>query len=99
VASSTHESKPCGKACILYRCPPEAREVVLKPLCNEWNGKMPGIIKALRQDKPLYEEVMGVFLKVNHTFVLYKKNDWDFGDVKKNVILGIKKIKIIIESV
>ena len=48
---------------------------------------MPSITKALRQDETLYVEAMATFLKMNHTFVLHEKNDWGFGDMKKQAIL------------
>ena len=60
---------------------------------------MPGITKALRQDETLNVEAMATFLKMNHTFVLHEENDWGFGDMKKQAILGITKVKIIVECV
>jgi hypothetical protein len=78
------------------KLPPEIREKIFEPLCKDWNGTMPAIIKALRSDKELYHEAMAIFYKEKE-YVLHDKNDWTFLDMFKTAILSIKRIRIIVQ--
>lgn len=60
-----------------------------------WNGKMPDIIRALRQDGELYYQAIGVF-SCNVEFVLDEDNDWSFGNMGEGAILSIRKLKVVI---
>jgi hypothetical protein len=79
----------------LHNLPPEVRELIFRPLCVCWNGKIPPLIKALRSDKRLYGEALDIFFK-NNTFVFHAGNGWSFGDMTSEAVLSIQKVKIIV---
>ncbi|TVY89155.1 hypothetical protein LAWI1_G005798 [Lachnellula willkommii] len=70
---------------------------IFRPLCIEWNGKTPDLIKALRPDKKLYQEALYIFYR-NNRFVLHKGNGWTFGDMTKKAVLTFTKITIVVED-
>src|SRR6266536_2785833 len=78
-----------------YNVPAEIRELIFRPLCSDWNGQTPNIIKALRQDSTLYNEALHVFFKEN-AFVFHRGNGWSVGDMMPNGVLSIERIKIIV---
>jgi hypothetical protein len=82
--------------CFFYRVPPEVRDQIFRPICIEWAGKMPNLIKALRPDKKLYHEALDIFLK-NNTYILHYGNRWTFGDMTKSAVQRFTKIKIVVE--
>ncbi len=63
---------------------------------DEWavSGKMPALIKALRQRPEYYHRVMFTFLKQENTYVLHEGNGWGFADMLPSAIEGIRKAKI-----
>ena len=74
--------------------PPEIRNRIYDAACD-FEGKMPDLIKALRQDQNLYKEVMHVFLASN-AYTLHKKNSWTFGDMSKGALDCIQRLDITI---
>ncbi|KAJ5032407.1 uncharacterized protein L3040_009012 [Drepanopeziza brunnea f. sp. 'multigermtubi'] len=83
----------------LYKLPTELREMVFKySLAPEWDGKMPGLIKALRSDKDLYAECIHAWRKHKHTYILSEKNNWSFLDMPKKVIATITKVRIMVDE-
>ncbi|KAE9381214.1 hypothetical protein N431DRAFT_551368 [Stipitochalara longipes BDJ] len=80
----------------LYKLPPELRQEIFRPMLIPWNGKTPNLIKALRADQKLYHEALEVFYKQN-LFKLHRANGWSFGDMTKEAVLSIEKIKIYVE--
>jgi hypothetical protein len=93
-----HSTPPIKMSCTLYKVPSEMREaIILLALPDEWNGKTPEIIKALRIDRKLHAEAMQAFNKMGYAYVLRRENDWGFGDMKESAISMIRKVKIIIE--
>jgi hypothetical protein len=71
--------------------------IILLALPDEWNGKTPEIIIALRADSALYAEAIQAFGKMGYAYVLRRENDWSFGDMKNSAISMVKKVKIVIE--
>jgi len=82
--------------CLFYRLPPEVRGQIFRPLCIDWNGEIPNLIKALRPDGKLYHEALEIFVK-NNVYVLHYGNRWTFGDMTKSAVLRLIKIKIDVE--
>lgn len=78
------------------RFPPEIREQIFRPLCVQWNGRTPHLIKALRPDRELYQEALYIFYR-NNRFRLHKWNGWTFGDMTKKAVLTFTKITIVVE--
>jgi hypothetical protein len=99
-AMATETSPPSGNnmTSTLHRLPVELWEEIFKPLCADWNGKTPNLIKALRPDKKLYNEALRVFYKYN-MFIFHRRNGWSFGDMTKEAVLSLEKVKIIIQCV
>jgi hypothetical protein len=60
--------------------------------------KTPNLIKALRPDKRLYNETLGIFYK-NNIFTFHRGNGWSWGDMTKQAVLRFEKVKIFIEYV
>jgi len=89
-------SKSTKMACPLHKLPPELRAEIFKPMLINWNGKTPALIKALRFDKKLYNEALDIVYKQN-TFTFHRKNDWSFGDMTKEAVLSIERVKVVIE--
>jgi hypothetical protein len=75
--------------------PPEIRNGIYKAACA-FDGKMPDLIKALRQDPELYKDAMHVFLKSN-TYILHDKNGWTFGDMGAKTVASIQRLHLIVE--
>lgn len=61
---------------------------------EEWNGRIPSIIKALRPDDELYREALYLFTALQK-YVLNKSNSWGYGDLNNDAILNIWKMKIV----
>jgi hypothetical protein len=79
------------------RLPFELREIVFEHLVSqtfEWQGKLPSIIAALPPDSKLYRQDPRTFFEPNHSYVLNKVNDWDFGGMNKVLIAVIGRIII-----
>jgi hypothetical protein len=91
-------SKGSKTACPLHKLPPELREEIFKPLLVNWNGKTPSLIKALRPDKTLYSEALEIFYK-HSRFIFHRENDWSFGDMTKEAVPSIGRVKIVVEYV
>jgi len=81
----------------LHVLPPELREAIFKPLLVDWNGKTPNLIKALRPDRKLYNEALGVFYRHN-IFTFHEGNGWSFGDMAKEAVLSLDRVRICIGS-
>jgi len=71
--------------------------IILLALSNEWNGKTPEIMQALRVDRKIHAEAMQAFHKMGYAYVLCRENNWGLGDMKKSAISTANKVKIIIE--
>lgn len=81
----------------LHILPPELREAIFEPLLVDWNGKTPNLIKALRLDRKLYTEALGLFYKHN-IFTFHEGNGWSFGDMAKEAVLSLDRVRICIGS-
>jgi hypothetical protein len=77
----------------LHILPPELREAIFKPLLVDWNGKTPNLIKALRPDRKLYNEALGVFYRHN-IYTFHEGNGWSFGDMPKEAVLSLDRVRI-----
>jgi hypothetical protein len=77
----------------LHILPPELREAIFKPLLVDRNGKTPNLIKALRPDRKLYKEALGVFYRHN-IFTFHEGNGWSFGDMAKEAVLSLDRVRI-----
>jgi hypothetical protein len=82
--------------CLLHTLPPELREAIFKPLLVDWDGKTPNLVKALRPDKQLYNEALAIFYKFN-VFIFHKGNGWSFGDMTKEAVLSLGRVRICVE--
>jgi hypothetical protein len=82
--------------CLLHTLPPELREVIIKPLLVDWTGKTPNLIKAFRPNKQLYNEALAIFYKFN-IFTFHKGNFWSFGDMTKEAVLSLERVRICVE--
>jgi hypothetical protein len=60
---------------------------------QEVERQVPDLIKALRLDARLYQEALALFRKFN-TFILSERNDLTLGEMSKEAILPIEKVKI-----
>lgn len=65
---------PKASTCTLLKLAPEVRIMIFE-LTVIWEGKTPNVIKALRGEAVLYEEVLAV-LSRNCTFSLSYRNNW-----------------------
>ncbi|KAH7364112.1 hypothetical protein BKA65DRAFT_472453 [Rhexocercosporidium sp. MPI-PUGE-AT-0058] len=82
-----------------YKFPAELREMIfMEAFRDEWTGKTPALIKAVRMEDQIYAECMDAWYKQNHTYVLHAKNNWSFLDMKPHAIATIAKIKIMIDE-
>ena len=80
--------------CVLHKLAPELREKVFALLLEEdWEGKIPNIITALRPERKLYGEALFYFTK-RQTFRVHKGNLWGLLDMEKSAITTIIKLKI-----
>ena len=50
--------------------------IILLALSNEWNGKTPEIMQALRVDRKIHAEAMQAFHKMGYAYVLCRENNW-----------------------
>jgi hypothetical protein len=98
LASKLTTSKETKMACSLHKLPPELREEIFKQQLVHWDGKTPCLIKALRPDKKLYTQALGIFFRHN-AFTFHKENNWSFGDMTQAAVLSIERVKISIEYV
>jgi hypothetical protein len=73
--------------------PIELYEGIFTPLCVDWEGKTPNIIKALRPEKRLYNEALKIFFRHN-TYVFHRENNWSFGDMTKDAVATIERVRI-----
>ncbi|KAF4627665.1 hypothetical protein G7Y89_g10489 [Cudoniella acicularis] len=80
------------------KAPFEVRTMIFK-LClsDAWEGKIPALIKAVRQDQGLYHEALEIFYE-DKQFVLHKVNGWSFNDMEFSAMLTIKKLEIVVEK-
>ncbi|PVH85774.1 hypothetical protein DL98DRAFT_650724 [Cadophora sp. DSE1049] len=81
---------------LLHQLPPDLRLVIFQPLCTNWDGKVPNIIKALRGDWKLYHEALEEFYRSN-TFVFHSGNAWSFADMKSEAVESIRRARIVVE--
>lgn len=82
---------------VFNRLPVEIRLKIWDPLVRgEFNGTTPSIIKALRQETNLYQEILELFYATN-VYSLNSNNGLGFLDMSSNAILSITKVKIVIE--
>ncbi|KAH7417398.1 hypothetical protein BKA64DRAFT_702167 [Cadophora sp. MPI-SDFR-AT-0126] len=81
---------------LLHQLPPELRLVLFQPLCANWDGKVPEIIKALRGDRKLYHEALEEFYRSN-TFVFHRGNGWSLADMKIAAVKSIRRARIVVE--
>jgi len=81
--------------CSPQTCSRAQREGVRSSLLldEDWEGKIPNIIKALRPERKLYGEALFYFTK-RQTFRVHKGNLWSFLDMEKSAITTIIKLKI-----
>jgi hypothetical protein len=75
--------------------PLELYEAIFMHLCADWKGRTPNIIKALRPNKKLYLEALRIFYRHN-TYVFHRENNWSFGDMTKDAVATIEKVRIYI---
>ncbi|CZR51033.1 uncharacterized protein PAC_00908 [Phialocephala subalpina] len=88
---------PNVQTCSLMKLPLELRNMVYNlALPEEWDGKSPELIKALRQFRMLYDEALLVFHKKEYIFVLGKGNNWSFEGMSTRTIATIKAVKIMV---
>jgi hypothetical protein len=82
----------------LKTVPKELRLMIFEELLGgeEWNGKTPNVIKALRteRDHEVYYEVLTIFHRMNHSYILSERNDWGFIDMSKEMIATIGRVTI-----
>jgi hypothetical protein len=60
---------------------------------QEVERQVSDLVKALRLDARLYQEALALFRKFN-TFILSERNDLALGEMTKEAILTIEKVKI-----
>lgn len=83
--------------CKLVKLPREIRELIYKfALPEEWEGKPPVIIEALRQFRLLYDEAMIIWHKMDYAWILRKENNYSFLDLSPKMISNIRNIKIVV---
>ncbi|KAG4435983.1 hypothetical protein IFR05_008525 [Cadophora sp. M221] len=81
------------------KLPAEIRAMIFShALSDEWTGKTPCLIKAIRTEEFIYDDCMTAWYKQNHTYVLHAKNSWSFLDMKPELIATITKVKIMIDD-
>ncbi|CZT49839.1 uncharacterized protein RSE6_10733 [Rhynchosporium secalis] len=81
------------------KLPAELRVMIFTlALGDEWNGKTPALIKALRTEENVYTACMVSWYKQDHTYTLHEKNSWSFRDMSANAISTITKVKIVIDE-
>ncbi|KAH9215429.1 hypothetical protein DL95DRAFT_408606 [Leptodontidium sp. 2 PMI_412] len=81
------------------KLPAELREMIFsRALSDEWTGKIPALIKAVRTEDLIYDDCIAAWYKQNHTYVLHAKNNWSFLDMKPEAIATITKVKIMIDE-
>lgn len=93
------DSSKGKKKCALDKLPAELREMIFMYAFGdeEWTGKTPDLIKALRTEDHIYVDCMSAWYRQKHTFVLHTKNSWSFLDMPPHVIVTITKVKIMVE--
>lgn len=85
------------KGCTLMKVPLELRQMIYElALPEEWDGKTPEIIAALRQYGALYDEVMTAFHKKEYAFVLHAGNGWSFDGMIPKVLATIKTVRVVV---
>jgi hypothetical protein len=90
MAPSKHTS---SGSCSLDILPIELRSYIFKlALDDEWEGKVPNFIKALRP-AALYKEVLKYYYKT-HAFELKQGNSWSFSGFSEPGLKTISKMKI-----
>jgi hypothetical protein len=81
--------------CSLNILPPEMRLKIFKlVLSDQWEGKVPALIKALRPVNKLYQEAITMFFTRSKRFRLHQGNDWKFGNMSDKVLSSIGRISI-----
>jgi hypothetical protein len=94
---NSHRQSVNLKGCTLIRLPVELRNIIYDlTLPDEWDGKTPEIIAALRQFGVLYDEVMEAFHEKKYAFMLHAGNDWSFKNMDPKVIATIHSVKLVI---
>ena len=78
--------------------PPEIRVKIYKLVFpEEWEGKVPILIKALRPVRKLHDEAAVEFFTSHKVFKLHKANGWSFADMSDKALLSIRRIAIMLE--
>lgn len=84
------------------KLPKEIRKEIFElALPDDWEGKMPNLIQALRcsKDTDVYAEALFLFHARNYRYTLNLGNDYGFKDMPLTLISTIGKIRIIVEYV
>lgn len=76
------------------RLPPVIRTMIWEPLLEYKHGKMPNLIKALRADRELHQEIMCLFYKQGFTYNLNQWNHWSLVWMSGVAIKSIRNLKI-----
>ncbi|KAL2072638.1 hypothetical protein VTL71DRAFT_11981 [Oculimacula yallundae] len=79
--------------------PSELRVMIFKMALHEdWTGKAPALIKALRTEGNVYHDCMVAWYSQDHTYVFHAGNQWSFLDMEPAAIAQITKVKIMIDE-
>jgi hypothetical protein len=96
-ASSMLSTQTTQTINILKALPKELRGQVFDLLIDEqWSGKIPDIIKALRTPDTLqlYCEVLYIFHSRNFSYELNERNDWGCKNMPKTLVSTIGRVCI-----
>lgn len=82
----------------LNKLPVELRDGIFPPFPGEeWKGKIPNLIKALRPEKALYRDALAQFARLQ-TYNIHRSNNRSFDDMKESAILSIRTIRVQIDN-